>query len=65
MINEDLLFYIGRSEKASFVRIRLSRDLKLVKIPEGRTLQTERTERKTLRWESADPILRNVKEVSV
>lgn len=41
MINEDFLFYIRPSEKASVIKIRLSRDQKLVKLLESRAFQTE------------------------
>lgn len=44
MVSEDLLFYIGPSAKASLINIHLSRDWKLVKLPESRAFQTERTE---------------------
>lgn len=45
VIDEDLLLHTRWSEKASFIRICLNRDLQLVTIPEGRTFQTERREK--------------------
>lgn len=64
MINEHS-FHTGQSEKGPLVRMRLSRDLKLVKMSESTAFHTERTRRETLRWESSYPVLRNIKETSV
>lgn len=65
MSNENLFFYIKLSETASLIKIYLSRDQELVKLPESRAFQTERAESKTLRWKSVYSILKNTKEASV